>query len=342
MGLGSWIKKAAKKVKDAAKAVVNAVEEAVSDVVEDVGNAIEDALDWLGQDVPVWSHFVKWVGRVVSSVFDLVAAIVKGVIGIVVGVIGGIITMVVGVFVGVFTGDWSVLAQGFRTFLAGIVGGIILILGKAWAVVQSVFHLQSFERKLTDAEKKIVRRVFRESIALYNVRLIEGWSGLFDLSDRPFTLGNTIYLKDRDISAEPGLLIHECVHVWQYQNNGASYIGSALGAQWFIPEEYDWERDIQRGNADWVDFNEESQGQFFEDLWACGSLVVGGVTTNGNGEFFFADGQKKTGSFIFSRSDCDQRTFPTPPTGVDYTNTANDAVDEVRNAETVRPSTWWS
>ncbi|KKL81664.1 hypothetical protein LCGC14_1992480, partial [marine sediment metagenome] len=82
-----------------------------------------------------------------------------------------------------------------------------------------------------------------------------------------------------------------------------------------IPDEYDWERDIRRGNVDWVDFNKESQGKFFEELWACDSLEEGGVTTNGDGQFFLADGKKKIGHFIFNRSNCERRLFPTPPTG---------------------------
>jgi hypothetical protein len=333
MGFGSWIKKAVKKVKKAVKAVVNAVEEVVSDVVEGIGNAIEDGLGWLGDRVPWVGGAFKWLGAVVSSVTDFVAAVVKGVVAIVAGVVGGLVTMLVGVFVGIFTGDWSVLGDGFRQLVSGIVGGGLLILGKLVAVVQSVFHLQAFERTLTDIETEMVRRVFAESIALYNVRLIEGWAGLYSLNSRPFTLGNTIYLKSVDTSSEPEILIHECVHVWQYQNNGASYIGGALGAQAFIPDEYNWERDIARGNLNWVDFNKEAQGKFLEDLWTDGSLIEATVTRERDGVFFFADGKGKIGHFDFEIHS---------PIANDYTKEANDAVKEVRGAKSVRLSASWS
>jgi hypothetical protein len=234
------------------------------------------------------------------------------------------------------------LEDGFHIFLSGIVGGVLLILGGLVVVVQTVFYLQDFERPLTEKEKEIVRKVFWESIALYNVRLVEGRSGLFGASDRPFTLGNTIYLKDRKIADEPELLIHECVHVWQYQNNGASYIGGALGAQAFIPDAYSWEREISRGNSAWVEFNKEAQGKFLENLWCCGSLDVGGVRANGQGKFYLADGRKRIGYFYFNENDCLNEVFPMPPTGTDYSDLADEAVEEVRGAQSARLSASWS
>lgn len=337
------VKKVAKKVKKAAKAVVNAVEEVVSDVVETVGNGIQDGSNWIGGKLGPLGVVFQWIGAVISSVTDLIAAVIKGVIAIAVGILGGLIQMVLGVFWGIVTwGDWSVLEDGFHIFLSGIVGGVLIILAGIVVVVQTILPFQGFERPLTEKEKDIVRRVFWESIALYNVRLVEGRSGLFSLSDRPFTLGNTIYLKDRDVSKEPELLIHECVHVWQYQNNGASYIGGALGAQAFVPDEYSWEREIARGNSVWVEFNKEAQGKFLENLWCCGSLDVGGVRTNGEGKFYLADGRKKIGYFYFNENDCLNEVFPMPPTGTDYSDLADEAVEEVRGAQSARLSASWS
>src|SRR5205814_3844422 len=110
-------------------------------------------------------------------------------------------------------------------------------LGTFVALVQKVLFLQRPARALTEAEREMLRRVFRRSVSLYNVRLVEGRAGLFGFNVRPFTLGNTIYLKYY-LSSLPGLLIHECVHVCQYQNIAPRYLIEALGAQVLLPDAY--------------------------------------------------------------------------------------------------------
>lgn len=67
-------------------------------------------------------------------------------------------------------------------------------------------------------------------MALYNIRIVEGRAG-FGLSDRPFCVGNTIYLKGRDTAARPELLVHEVCHVRQFPNRGARHATDALVAQ---------------------------------------------------------------------------------------------------------------
>ena len=126
-------------------------------------------------------------------------------------------------------------------------GGVIVIAGKAASLVQSIFLVEAQGRGLTAEEIKLLRRVFRNSIAYYNVRLVEGRAGLFGLNPRPFALGNTIYLKDRNVSREPDLLVHEITHVWQYQRIGARYTSDALGAQFFVDDAYNWEKEVGRG-----------------------------------------------------------------------------------------------
>ena len=91
----------------------------------------------------------------------------------------------------------------------------------------------------------MLRKVFYNSLALYNIRLIEGWSGAFGINDRAFTLANTIYMKRNDPAVRPDILVHECVHVWQYQNIGSRYTMDALGAQAIYGDAaYDWEAEL--------------------------------------------------------------------------------------------------
>jgi len=331
MGVLGSIKKTAKKVAETVETVVNSVEEVVSDVVDTVGNDADDtaeaASNFLEDHVPSGKYigdFLEWVGRVVSGALDVVSAVIKGVLGIISGVLGGAIRIIGGIL----SMDSSLIIEGFLDILSGVVGTVVLIVGKAIAFVQAVLLIQAFERKLTRAEVKLLKRVFWDSIALYNVRIIEGRAGIYGINDRSFTLGNTIYMKSHDPFEEPELLVHECTHVWQFQNKGVLYAGDAIGAQWFIKDAYDWECEIDRGNADWGDFNKEAQAEFLGDIYLEGELIVGGVSTKGDGVFYDADSKERVGRFEFNRTD--------------HTARANDAVAEVRGAKCMRLSARWS
>jgi hypothetical protein len=204
----------------------------------DIGDAVSDAADAVGDalsGIPVVGGALNavfhWVGDVVSGVTDFVGAVIKGVSGIVGGVICGSIRVIGGGIGGLLNGDSSVFVKGLIDIGSGIAGSFLTTTGKFIGLVQSIIPLQWGKRPLTEKENEILRRVFRRSVALYNVRIIEGSAGIFSINDYPFTLGNTIYLKDYDPAANPEALVHECAHVWQYQNNGvALYRRRARGA----------------------------------------------------------------------------------------------------------------
>jgi hypothetical protein len=323
--------------------VVNAIGEVVADIFETLGNALEDLLSaigdllseipWIGGALRAVFH---WLGDIVSGVFDLIGAIVKGLLGIVAGVVAGVIRIVGGGIGGLLAWDGRLFVKGWGDILSGIGGAVVVILGKAVAVIQQVIPLQWGERELTDDEREILERVFRGSVALYNVRIIEGFAGIYSINDRPFTLGNTIYMKDRDPATNPALLVHECLHVWQYQQRGTRYATDALAAQAFVDDAYDWEDEIRRGNIRWEDFNAEAQGRFFQDLYLQGELLygpshlaAGSLIATGNGVFYDADSLLLTvGRLIVS--------------GVNRTSLADAAVEAVRDSSSFRLSGIWS
>lgn len=143
---------------------------------------------------------------------------------------------------------------------AQVAGAVVLTLGRLVARVQS--HKK---RKLTEDETALLERVFLGSVALDRVRIVAGRAGLFDLNKRPFTLGNTIYLKGRD---SPKLLVHECTHVWQYQHLGPRYVFDALAAQRRLgPGAYDWKAELARGKAGWLELNAEAQAEYVADVY---------------------------------------------------------------------------
>ncbi len=332
MGFWSSVKDAASSAADAVSEVIGEVSDAVTDAVETVGNAIEDGFSWLANQankIPWVGGFLQgvlnWLGRTISSAFDLVGAFIKGISSIVSGFISGLIKIVGGIV----TFNWPLIKEGFIDIGSGIAGAIVVVGGKLISFVQTLsYFLQPNERKLTGEEKQLLERVFRTSLALYNIRLVEGFAGLFSLNSRPFTLGNTIYLKDRDVSQEPQLLVHECTHVWQYQHSGARYVSDALGAQLFVEDEYNWKKEIERGHTDWVDFNKESQGKFLENLYTDGELLIASTfsstTETGHGVFYVADRRNLPNRFVFD--------------AVDHTHRANDAVSALRDKRSFRPS----
>jgi hypothetical protein len=277
---------------DLAGGAVQAIGDLAADCVETAGNAAHDGLRAAGRiagRIPfaggVLSGAAAWAGGAAAGVASVAGAALKGGLGIAAGAVGGAQRLAGGVLLL----RRGLLAGGLIDLGAGLAGGLLLVLGTAVALVQQLLFLQSPARALTADERAMLRRVFRRSLSLYNVRLVEGRSGLFGLNERPFTLGNTIYLKHY-LSSLPGLLVHECVHVWQYQHHGPRYAIDALSAQALLPDAYDWEAELGRGKPAWTKFNREAQAELIEDTWLRGSLTTGGQKTVGGGAFFDLQG----------------------------------------------------
>jgi hypothetical protein len=275
---------------DVVEGVVNAAGDAAADVVETAGNLAQDGLNALGDalgGIPVVGGFLKgamsWLGGVVSGASNFFGAIVKAQMG----ALGGVLAGVIRILGGLVALNPGLMLKGFLDIVSSIAGGIVLVSGQLLSHVQRAFFLQSADRPLTKEERERLRRVFGPSLALYNIHIIEGWSGAFGITPNAFTLGNTIYMKDRYAVVGPSLLVHEAVHVWQYQNVGARYTTDALGAQFFMDDAYDWQAELDRGLTRWWDFNKESQAEFMQDVWVVGTLTTGGATTGPGGGVFF-------------------------------------------------------
>ena len=177
----------------------------------------------------------RWLGGVVVAAASLVAAAVAGVAG---------------------------LAN--RNPLAAFAGAVIIVLGKPVGLVQAIAWLQG-QRGLTEAEAALLTTVYRGSVELSAIRLVPGRSGVFGLSDRPFTLGATIYLKAPALRDD--ILVHECAHVWQFQHLGPRYAFDAVWAQLRRGKSaYDWAAELRRGRQHWRDFNREAQAEFLQDI----------------------------------------------------------------------------
>lgn len=277
---------------------------------------------------------LHWLATVVSAAADLVATVVKVVVELAVALAVALLRLVAGAvgLVSRSAGRRPVRA-GRRTFVQGLgevaasLGGpLIVVAGKGLALVQAALLGQRGERPLTADEHARLDRVFRGSVALYNVRVVDGFSGLFGLNGRPFTLGNTIYMKRylqrRGPERYAATLVHECGHVWQNQNVGTRYAIQALWAQCTIADRYDWTQELARGIARWPDFNREAQAQLLMHVWQHGRSGQRGADAPGA---FYADDPVGEGVFFEWN-------------GVDRTALARGAVTAVRGARSHRYS----
>lgn len=242
----------------AVEGVLHGAGDGVADLVETAGSLAADRLGWIGRAVAGWCN--------------VLGAAVTGVAGIVGGVPAGVLRLLGGLV----TWDRRLAVRGVVGLAAPIAGAVILLLGTIVAAVQRMVGAEAAARPLTAEELVTLRGVFGDSLSYRNVRVVQGRCGLFGTNDRAFTLGNTVYLKGIDLADRPDILVHEVVHVWQYQHDGPRYTADALGAQvvygWKGRGAYEWRAELDRGRTSWRDFNDEAQGAYVQQLWAEGQL----------------------------------------------------------------------
>lgn len=173
---------------------------------------------------------------------------------------------------GSLTGLFSSLAKAGRNLLSGEVGKALvnlvsipanaaaLLLLKTISAVQTAIFIQDPGRPLSSAERELLGRVFKNSLNLDAIRLVEGGSGLLNLGNAGIAVGNTIHIpggKPFGLDA----LVHEATHVWQSQNGGNDYLLRALGSQ--ETEGYDVRLAAFSG-ASWESLNREQQAELLE------------------------------------------------------------------------------
>ena len=337
MSWASKLKKAAKKVKKA----VNKAADKVADVIETAGNKAQEAAKKLGNDIrdnvpiigPAVGAVVRWAGAITSGVMDIAGAAVKAVGSTVGGMLAGGLLILGGM-----------IKDGILTVLTGFVGGALLVIGKFLSLVQIAFGAESRKRRLTEKEAVMLKNVFRNSVALFNIRIIEGKSGVFDFNDRAFTMGNTIYMKSTSAAEWDPTLVHETTHVWQYQNLGSSYSSDALGAQLYYEHvknrsAYDWwDPAVNDVNTVWEEWNREAAARFIEDLYNCGEASTGGQPwVRGSGRFYGANGTTIVGQFWFNGTNITGQD-PCGTNRTNYTASADQAVLALRAEVSVRGS----
>ncbi|MBN1204258.1 MAG: DUF4157 domain-containing protein [Myxococcaceae bacterium] len=125
------------------------------------------------------------------------------------------------------------------------------------------------KRPLSEAELQMARKVFAEGLNYSPIR-IEKMGSFIELinGSRAYTTGNSIQLPGK-AHAYPGqyssIIIHELVHVWQYQHGGWGYAPNALWSQLF-GDGYNFAKALRQGKP-WAKMNPEQQGQMIQDAF---------------------------------------------------------------------------
>jgi hypothetical protein len=327
---------------DVVEAVGNTTGEVVEDVIETVANGVADFTTAVGDsmaNIPIMGGVVggaiAWVGGVVSEVLGLVGGIISGVFAVVFGIVGGLIRIIGGTLLL----NAKLIKEGCADIGTAIAGAGMLIGGKILSTGQVLVFAQDRKRRLTKEEMAILNRVFRRSLALYNIRVVDGASGLFGVNAAKFTLGNVIYMKGANSTADPGIFVHESTHAWQYQHSGARYSMDAVWALNYVPAPYEWLAEIDRGHEQWVDFNLEAQANFIAEVYDFGEIVDGaGVTVeSGDGVFYEAGDPSVVPVQVGFTPPVRIGKF-TAAGGEDHTDRANTAIAFIRSQTNFRPS----
>ncbi|GAB2523412.1 hypothetical protein [Microbulbifer agarilyticus] len=301
MGFWSSVKKAAKKAAKALKEttekvtevvenVVETVGEYVADAVEEVGDYVEDKLDdvgdWVDDKIGWGGGIFRRAGDVLAAGSRVISSVVKGATGLVAGVFAGVVG-ILGAVVTVFLDPptaWEIFKHGAVKFAESLVGSSLHPLAAFADMVQIGLGLYK-PRKLNGKELDLLKRIYETGLKFGRVRIVTGKAGLFSLNEQAFVSGNIIYMKDVDKDPTRDymtVLVHESVHVWQYQHWGSSYMGSALNERHFGTD-YEWYLNYQTG-LNWEYWPAESQAKFIGYMYAMGSLTT--TRDTGGGIFF--------------------------------------------------------
>lgn len=213
----------------------------------------------------------------------------------------------------------NVVKDGFYRIVGAIIYYALLIVDR----IQSMLGIQKKKRRLTEDERGILWKVFRNSLNYNAISIVNGKAGILGVSGRPFTMGFTIYLP----SSNDAVLVHECVHVWQFQFGGTKYIGNSALNQldsMLINKGYDpysWASWIGAGNSWYTLKSAEAQAQFIQDVFT-------------EGEFVFIDktipSDSTPGAFFKEEEETGHNKFS------DYTDIANEAWRIIRTGFSIR------
>ena len=266
-------------------------------------------LVWVTVKISEWVLIivVRWVYRIVCVAVSLV-----------IGVLALIFTFNADIIVRAFQDLWDLAKDA----LFAAVGLVLFYGNNAIDYILTTLGLKDKKRKLTEKEISVLRTIYGDSILYDLIRVNEGRLGImgppFTSAGGATTIGYNIYFR----SYSTVTLVHESVHVWQFQFGGTYYIGQSATLQIVNKlggdDPYDWFSKIGGdANAWYLLDSVESQAEFVEDMFNFGKFIFDdGTIDNSNGAFF----QEQDNGH-------NQFTYGVDSTGAEITAVAAGAVD---------------
>ena len=274
-------------------------------------------LVWVTVKITEWVLVVvvRWVYRLVCVV-----------VSIVVGLLALIFTFNPDILVRALLDLWELakdavfLALGFVLFYANHAADFFL----------TTLDLKDKKRKLTKEERSTLRKIYGDSLLYDLIEINEGRLGImgppFATKPGATTIGYTIYFRTYSIVT----LVHESVHVWQFQFGGTHYIGQSAVYQIIKglggSDPYDWLGMIGTDAEAWYLLESvEAQAEFIEDVFNFGRFVLDdGTEDTANGAFFQ---ERDDGDNVFTYGiDTNGNEITDPAAGaMDFTDIADAA-----------------
>ncbi|MEM7624989.1 MAG: hypothetical protein AAF333_05120 [Planctomycetota bacterium] len=298
----SSVKKAAKKVGRKVKKTAKKVGHKVKSAAKKVGSKINYAAKKTWGGIKTGARYTwrgaKWAGRsVYNSTRQLGYGVWNTTKSVAHGVVEGAKTGWKGVKQ-IARGDIKAglknIGRGLgKATLQNAVDGLIIGGGHAIGAVQTLVGLEKHGRKLSAQETAMLRPIFGNSIDLGRVRIKEGFAGIYSLNDRPFVMGDTIYMKDwagKTGHARSVLLVHEMMHVWQHQNGGGDYATEAIYTEQRYGQDkaYGFEAPVDAG-VPFERLKVEQQATLIEKAFEAGYFTSGTFMHNGKDYTAYVD-----------------------------------------------------
>lgn len=142
----------------------------------------------------------------------------------------------------------------------------VLGVGEFYEIINDFLKWNS--RPLTAEEEKLLRSIYGRTINYSRVRI----DGLAVLGPRQYRFCYvSFYIINAWGKMQDSLLVHEMMHVWQYQHLGISYIPKALSAQYSLMK-YDYGgksalMEAKEEGKGLLDFNFEQQAEIITDYF---------------------------------------------------------------------------
>lgn len=273
-------------------------------------------LYWVTVKITEWVVIlvVRWVYRIVCVTVSLVIGVLA------------LLILRTDIFIAALEDLVELVADVIYTAI-----GAILLPGNALIdLILTTLNIKDKARGLTKEEIAVLRPVFGDSLAYGMIRINEGRIGImgppFAGTRGATTVGYRIYFRSYNIVT----LVHECVHVWQFQFGATRYIGQSVVFQGIHAlggdDPYDWFAQIGTDVNGWYLMNNvEAQAEFIEDLFNFGHFIASDGTTDDSTGAFFRQDDGGSNEFLYGLDSSGGETTDPGDGAMDFTLAANAA-----------------